>query len=179
MNMRRTLRPVAALATVALIGAGCSSAPSGNGTTDTGSSGSTENAALDKAVKFARCMRDNGVEEFPDPDGSEGLTIDGVVNGSSLDPSAPAWKQAIGACKDLQPPGFTGRKRSAGEQEHALRFAECIRDHGVKDFPDPAKGEPLVNTNLIPSSSTPGGMDILNAAMRACRALGPETAAGR
>ena len=62
-------------------------------------------------MKFAECMRDNGVREFPDPDASGELTIDGVVNGSSLDPSSAAWKQAIGACKDLQPPGFTGHKR--------------------------------------------------------------------
>ena len=63
-------------------------------------------------MKFAECMRDNGVSEFPDPDASGELTIDGVVNGSSLDPSGAAWKQAIAACKDLQPPGFTGGKRS-------------------------------------------------------------------
>ena len=62
-------------------------------------------------MKFAECMRDNGVSEFPDPDASGELTIDGVANGSSLDPSAAALKQAIGACKDLQPPGFTGDKR--------------------------------------------------------------------
>jgi hypothetical protein len=50
-------------------------------------------------------MRDNGVSEFPDSDASGRMTIDGVVNGSSLEPSAPAWEEAIGVCKDLQPPG--------------------------------------------------------------------------
>ena len=59
-------------------------------------------------MKFAECMRENGISEFPDPDASGELTIDGVVNGSSLDPSGPAWKGAIAACEDLQPPGFTG-----------------------------------------------------------------------
>ena len=107
---RADVRPLAALAMVALIGAGCSNAPAETGT---GSSGSKNATDRDKAVKFAECMRENGVREFPDPDASGELTIDGVVNGSSLDPSSPAWKQAIGACKDLQPPGFTGRKRSA------------------------------------------------------------------
>ena len=52
-------------------------------------------------MKFTECMRDNGVSAFPDPDASGALTIDGVINGSSLDPSTAAWKQAIGACKDL------------------------------------------------------------------------------
>jgi hypothetical protein len=162
--MSRKLGPLAALAIVALIGAGCSNAAS-----ETDSSGGNKNATnRDKAMKFAECMRENGVREFPDPPASGGLTIDGVVNGSSLDPSAPAWKAAIGACKDLQPPGFTGPKASAQEQEVRLRFAQCIRDNGVKDFPDPAPGEPLVDTNRIPSAARPGGMSILNGAMQKC-----------
>jgi hypothetical protein len=162
-NMSRKLGPLAALAMVALIGAGCSDEPAENG------SAGNSNAGQEQAVKFAKCMRDNGVSEFPDPDASGGLTIDGVLNGSSLDPSAPAWKEAIGACKDLQPPGFTGDEEVTDEEQEArLEFAQCIRDNGVKDFPDPAKGEPLVNTNLIPSSAEPGGMTILNAAMQKC-----------
>jgi hypothetical protein len=50
-------------------------------------------------MKFAECMRDNGVSEFPDPDASGALTIDGIIDGSSLDPSTAAWKKAIGACR--------------------------------------------------------------------------------
>ena len=119
-------------------------------------------------MRFAECMRENGVREFPDPDASGELTIDGVVNGSSLDTSTAAWKGAIGACKDLEPSGFTGHKRSSEQQSAALEFAQCIRENGVTDFPDPTAGAPLVDTNRIPSSSRPGGMDILNAAMRTC-----------
>jgi hypothetical protein len=108
------------------------------------------------------------------------LTIDGVLNGSSLDPSTAAWKQAIAACKDLQPAGFTGGgKRNAREQDAAREFAQCIRDNGVKDFPDPINGEPLVDTNRIPSAATNGGMTILNAAMQTCRRLGAKAMAGR
>jgi hypothetical protein len=169
-NLSRKLWPLAALALIALIGAGCSNGSAENGSTGSGSSGGSKNATnRDKAVKFAECMRDNGVSDFPDPDASGRLTIDGVVNGSSLEPSTPAWKEAIGACEDLEPPGFTGHKRSAEEQEHALEFAQCIRDNGVEDFPDPDPNAPLVDTNRIPSSATPGGMTILNAAMRKCR----------
>jgi hypothetical protein len=168
----RKLWPLAALALVALIGAGCSNASS---ETATDSSGGNKNAT--KGVKFSECMRDNGVTEFPDPDASGGLTIDGVLNGSSLDPNSPAWKEAIGACRDLQPAGFTGDGEvSAEEQERRLEFAQCIRDNGVEDFPDPAKGEPLVDTNRIPSAAENGGMSILNAAMQTCRDLGPEAA---
>jgi hypothetical protein len=160
---RGKLRPLAALAVVALIGVGCSNAPDENG-----SSGET-NTRQELAVKFAECMRDNGVSEFPDPDASGGLTIDGVLNGSSLDPSTPAWKEASGACKDLEPPGFTGDHQvSAKEQDARLEFAQCIRDNGVEDFPDPARDAPLVDTRRIPSAATDGGMTILNAAMQKC-----------
>jgi hypothetical protein len=123
-------------------------------------------------VKFAECMRANGVSAFPDTDASGALTIDGVLNGSSLDPSSAAWKRAIGACKDLEPPGFTGGKVTPQLRTARLEFAQCIRDNGVKDFPDPADGEPLVDTNRIPSAATPGGMSILNAAMQKCRDFG-------
>jgi hypothetical protein len=170
--------PRAALAVVAIVGliaSGCGTG--GRDATDAstapaagGSSGGTRTATTPhgKAVKFAECMRDNGVSAFPDPDASGKLTIDGVVNGSSIDPDGAAWKQAIRACKHLQPAGFSGRKATTGQMRARLEFARCVRDHGVKDFPDPTRDGPLVDTNRIPSSGTPGGMSILNAAMRKC-----------
>jgi hypothetical protein len=161
---------VAGLGILALLSAGCGSNPA----SETGTAGATATAkqttARDKAVRFSECMRDNGVSEFPDPKGSGGLTLDGVVNGSSLDTESAAWKGAIAACKRLQPPGFTGGgKRSPKQQSASLAFAQCIRDNGVTDFPDPVDGEPLVDTRRIPSTDTEGGMTILNAAMRKCR----------
>jgi hypothetical protein len=145
--MSRKLRRLAALAMVALIGAGCSNEPAENG------SAANTNAGQEQAVKFAECMRDNGVSEFPDPNASGGLTIDGVVNGSSLDPSSAAWENAIAACQDLQPPGFTGDEEvTAEEQETRLEFAQCMRDNGVMDFPDPAPDAPLIDTSRIPSA---------------------------
>jgi hypothetical protein len=144
------------VAMVAVISAGCSSAPAG-----TGSSNSTA-ATHEKAVKFAECMRDSAVSEFPDPHAS-GTFAYGIKKGSSLDPSTAAWKKAIGACKDLEPPGFIGHKRSAEEQENALKFAQCIRDNGVKDFPDPTEDGPLIDVEG--ARSKPG----LEAAMQKCR----------
>jgi hypothetical protein len=168
-TMSRTLRlpaVLAAVAVVAVISSGC-------GGTGTAGSGGTDTASPHaKAVKFAECMRANGVSAFPDPDATGALTIDAVANGSSLDTSSAAFERALSACQDLEPPGFTGHERSAQEQEGALRFAQCIRDHGVHDFPDPGADEPLVDTNRIPSAATTGGMSILNAAMRACRGYG-------
>jgi hypothetical protein len=161
--MTRTLRSLAALAVICLISAGCSNAATNNG------SGNNTAANREQAMKFAQCMRDKGVSQFPDPDASGALTIDGVVNGSSVDPNSATFQQAVTACRDLEPAGFMGQKRSAQQQEAALKFAQCIRDNGVKDFPDPTPDGPLIDTNRIPSASTPGGMSNLHAAMQKCR----------
>jgi hypothetical protein len=152
---------------VALIGAGCSSSPAEK--SDTGSGAAKSSSHRDKAVRFSECMRDHGVKAFPDPNAEGELTIDAIANGTSLDTDSAAFKQALSACRHLEPPGFTGYKRTTRQQEKALRFAQCIRDNGVADFPDPTPGEPLIDTRRIPSTSRPGGMAVLNAAMQKCR----------
>jgi hypothetical protein len=145
---------------VAVIGAGCG----GTGS----NAGNSTDTTREKAVRYAECMRTNGVSAFPDLDATGELTIDAVASSSSLDTSSAAFERALSACKDLEPPGFTGDKRSPEQQAAALEFAQCIRENGVKDFPDPAPDAPLVDTNRIPSSATSGGMAILNAAMQKC-----------
>lgn len=158
--MSRTFRPLAALAMLAVIVAGC-----GNGSAGTGTS---TGAALKKGVKFAECMRANGVSAFPDPGASGSFTIDGVVNGSSLQPNSAAFERAISACKNLEPPGFTGAKVTPQQTAARLKFAQCMRDNGVPDFPDPTPNGPLIDTNRIPSTATAAGMSILNATAQKC-----------
>jgi hypothetical protein len=174
------LRPSVALAlagVIGLIGAGCgSNASSESGTstaTATPSSGADKKlTARDKAVKFAECIRAHGVSDFPDPNEHNqfeyGVSVTGAV-----------WKQATTACKDLQPPGTLSGKRTPQQQSASIRFAQCIREHGVKDFPDPVNGEPLVDTYKIPSSNTAKGMAILNAAMHKCGSVLKEAAGGQ
>jgi hypothetical protein len=168
---RRTRRLPAALAMVALIVAGCgSSAPSDTGTAaSTSAADSTGTAtknvsAQDKAVKFSECIRAHGVPHFPDPD-AKGEYVFGI------DVSPAVWDRAVAACKALEPPGALSGKRSPKQQSEALRFAECVRENGVKDFPDPANGDPLIDTTKIPSSNRPGGRTILNAATKKCRGI--------
>lgn len=167
---RRGPAALAVIGTVVVLSACGSSAPA-----QTGSSGGSDNTAANsqKAVKFAQCMRSNGVSKFPDPGPSGRFTIDAVANGSSLDPSAPAFKQAISACKDLEPAGFTGSKRSTRQQEAAIKFAQCIRANGVPDFPDPTANGPLIDTNRIPSAAGKGARSIpgLQAAAHKCGAI--------
>jgi hypothetical protein len=191
--MSRKLWSLAALAAVALIGAGCSNGSAENGNTGTGtasSSGTTSSTrsasstgttssgankkltARDKAVKFAECIRAHGVSDFPDPNEKNQFEY-----GVSVTPAV--WERATTACKDLQPPGTLSAKRTPKQQSASLRFAQCIRDNGVKDFPDPVNGEPLVNTYKIPSSNTPNGMAILDAAMHKCGYVLKEAAGGQ
>src|SRR4051794_904427 len=176
--MSTRLRPLAALAVVALIsltGAGCgSNAPSetGTGNSSSSSGADTKLTARDKAVKFAECIRAHGVSDFPDPDAKNDLQY-----GVSVTPAV--WKQATTACKDLQPPGTLSSKRTPKQQSAGLRFAQCVREHGVKDFPDPVNGEPLIDTYKIPSSNKPGGMTVLNAATQKCAGVLGRAAGGQ
>src|SRR4051794_13389971 len=181
--MRRKLRPWVALALAGLAGAGCGSHASSEtgsarstGTVTPASSTSTGTdktlSAHDKAVRFAECMRANGVPHFPDPD----------PNGDSnfgVDVTREVFLKAVDACKALKPPGALSSKRTPKQQAASLRFAQCVRDHGVKDFPDPVNGEPLIDTYKIPSSNRPGGMTILNAATHKCGSILKLSAGGQ
>jgi hypothetical protein len=155
VHLRRRLSPLA----LALVVASC-----GSSTTSPSRTATTTPAGQAKAVKFAECVRSHGVPHFPDPD-AKGEFIFGV------DVSPAVWNRAVDACKTLEPPGALSGKRSPKQQSDALRFAECVREHGVKDFPDPANGQPLIDTTKIPSSNAPGGMTILNAATHKCRGI--------
>lgn len=68
---------------------------------------------------------------------------------------------------------------STDQREQGVRFAECVREHGVPEFPDPVNGEPLIDTTKIPSASQPGGKTILNAAIEKCRTLLADAAGSR
>ena len=117
-------------------------------------------------------MRANGVPHFPDAN-AKGEFIFGI------DVSPAVWARAVNACKALQPPGTLSAQRTPEQQTASLRFAQCMRESGVKDFPDPANGQPLIDTNRIPSSNTAGGMTILNAATQKCHSVLAEAAAGQ
>jgi hypothetical protein len=173
----KNLRSMAALAMVALmslISAGCgSNAPSETGTASSAGTGGNKRVTdQGKAVKFAECIRDNGVGDFPDPDAKGEFQY-----GVSVSPAV--WQKAVDACKDLQPPGSLSARRSPKQQTASLKFAQCIRKNGVKDFPDPANGEPVIDTTHIPSSNRPGGMTILNAAIQTCRSVMGEAVSGQ
>ena len=161
--MTHLMRRLGPLAIVAVIAAGCGSDGPAR-TSATATAGPKTASAREKAVRFAECIRAHGVADFPDPNAKNEFEY-----GVSVTPAV--WKRATTACKDLQPPGTLSGKRTPKEQSGALKFAQCMRDNGVKDFPDPANGEPLVDTTKIPSlgDRSPRTDPVFAPAMDKCR----------
>ncbi len=50
------------------------------------------------ALKYATCMRSNGVPDFPDPNGQGLIQVNAT---GTLEPSSPAFHKAEAACKSL------------------------------------------------------------------------------
>jgi hypothetical protein len=130
----RTRLSITALA-LALPLAACGS--SGSGDKQAASiAGSTGYA---KMLKFSSCMRAHGVSGFPDPTSTGGLLLK-AGPGSGIDPRSPAFQSAQQACKKLLPNGGHPGPVSASQRAAALRFSQCMRAHGVPNFPDPSFG---------------------------------------
>jgi hypothetical protein len=92
-------------------------------------------AQVGGAVAFSGCMRSHGVPAFPDP-GSGGLLPKKTPQ--QLGVSLATFQAAQRACIHLVPNG--GRPTSAQvEQQRSvmLRYARCMRTHGVSNMPDP------------------------------------------
>jgi hypothetical protein len=110
----------------------------------TGSEGSSTEASTDPeqaALDFAECMRENGVPEFEDPvvnaDGT--LSFQGGAFGSV---DREVLQQTMEECRPiLEAAGFEAGGQQAGQdpelQDTLLEFAQCMRENGVPDFPDP------------------------------------------
>lgn len=87
-------------------------------------------------ARFAACMRKHGVPGLPDPN-SQGL----IQFGSSIDPRSPAFRTAQHSCQALLPAGFgqpPTQEQLAQVQQELLQFSQCMRGHGINNFPDPS-----------------------------------------
>ena len=106
-------------------------------------SGSTAPTGGSGPLAFARCMRANGVSNFPDPKPGGGFAA------GAIEPASPAFRAAQSKCQKLMGgpvggpliPGGTTHP-SAQTLEKLVRIAECMRRHGIADFPDPRTSVP-------------------------------------
>ncbi|MFI0448907.1 hypothetical protein [Actinomadura sp. 6N118] len=118
---------------------GGSGAASGSGSGVAAGSGAT-GKGNDQYLKFAQCMRQNGVPEWPDPiDGTKFRLPRGSDGRPVINPKSPQFKAAAQKCESLRPPGWTSQKNPAA-QAQALKYAQCMRKNGVPQFPDPQGG---------------------------------------
>jgi hypothetical protein len=201
----------AALTTVALLVAGCGgghspgvanvanshTTTSGSSTTSGGSalggsappassggrgSGPQTGIAIDggsraNALKLSECVRANGIPNFPDPNG------DGVIQGTGFNPDSPAFRAAMDKCKKYEPNGghASTPQQTAQLEAEALRFSECMRSHGVTNFPDPnfgPGGTVRIRMGAHNGTSLDPNSHIFQAAMKACRSNLPNKGKG-
>jgi hypothetical protein len=175
------------LVAVGLLAAACGggskdpAAASGSGTTTTvapggktaapGSSGSSTTQT--QLVQLAQCMRSHGVSNFPDPTAQEG-TFGAMVSSAGIDLSSPTVQAALTACKQYVPTQNVTPAQSAAQNAQALQFSQCMRSHGVPNYPDPSSatgtGGGAVHMNLNGT-----GIDLnsptVQAAIKACGGL--------
>jgi hypothetical protein len=165
---RRGLPAVAVVATAVLALAACSSGGSPSSTGGSPQAGAATN--FPSAVAYSACMRSNGVPNFPDPD-SKG-------NPPQADPqhlgvSSSALQAAEQACQHLLPTSGSLQQQTQqcllfGACPPTLlqqlltverSYAQCIRSHGLPNWPDPtvgAKGRPvfdLSSAGIAPQST--------------------------
>ncbi|WP_063780606.1 hypothetical protein [Nonomuraea sp. SBT364] len=101
-----------------------------------GQSASSAQPSLDpqaQGVKWAQCMRENGVDiEDPKPGQGVKMTM-GPGNKDAMD-------KAQKACDALRPKGGMGGPGNPQNGEKLRKLAQCMRENGVEQFPDPDGG---------------------------------------
>jgi hypothetical protein len=150
---------LAALLTVVVAGCDLGGSPS-EAADPSASASANRQEALAIGQEWVQCLRDNGLTRMPDAD----LSPEGYLNFSSQ--NGYEWKRdlanrqdIIEACKSIQDrfPASAQRPReeySAEDLRKLNEFAECVRENGVQEFPDPTddgqfdfRGTPLENEN--------------------------------
>jgi hypothetical protein len=118
----------------ALLGAACSSSPSSTGPAGSPNAGGATSTAA-QAVAYAQCMRSHGVPEYPGPDSSGQLQK--IGSGQQVGVSDAQFSTASNACQSLWPYQALTPGQQQQELTDDLKFAQCMRSHGVPTLPDP------------------------------------------
>jgi hypothetical protein len=167
---------VIAVAGLALLASACGGS-SGSDVAQLGStaarsaSSSAPSAQQNDAVAFARCMRSEGVPNWPDPT-SAGAFDKSKITPRQLGVSTSQEQVAQSACRHLLPNGGSGPDLARVRQMRALglRYARCMRSHGVPNLPDPG------NDGRIPDPEVVGidqGSPKFETANQACATYRP------
>jgi hypothetical protein len=161
MVMKRTVA-IAAMLGIAVLAAGC------GGLNDSGSAGSGSTKA--QFLAYSRCMRSHGVSDFPDPTTPGGGGVAFSINGgpgSDLNPTNPTYKSANEACRPLLSVGVQAATPPRPKIAEEVRWARCMRSHGVPSFPDPN------NQGAFDSAKFNDATPAFHTASKACASLQP------
>lgn len=173
---------VVILAPIALLLAACSGGSSGASVARLSASATSASTALSApaasaggagALAFARCMRANGLPNWPDP------TSSGVFDKSKLQATgySVAHTRAIedGPCKNLLPTAAPGPSTSqtitTQQQQDYIDAVACMRSHGFSSFPDPTFSDGHVT--LIPPPGVDTNSTLFTNAQHICQQLIP------
>jgi hypothetical protein len=144
---RRALAILAA-AGLALLASACGGGSPSSKVAQVGTINSANPASsAGNAQAYSACMRSHGVGNFPDPDSNGKISVTGGSDKDQLpgvDTNSQQFRAAARACRKLQPDGRPTAQQQAKTQQAMLKFAECMRSHGVPKFPDPKPGGALV-----------------------------------
>jgi hypothetical protein len=109
----------------------------GGKATSTTSPGNSGKDFKQRALAYARCLRQHGID-MPDPKfdaaGRAAMQLPAGVG-----PDDPKFKAADQACKQYAPSGEPERVNPQLQQQ-MLAYARCMREHGI-NIPDPKPGE--------------------------------------
>lgn len=176
MSSMRTKNPImlAALAAAALALGAC-----GSGGKDHGSGGDREDQAFQGALKFAKCMRDEGID-MPDPQRQAGGGILQKMGGEGAPLNQAKVEAAQKKCEHFMDAGggsgdAPDPKEQAEERDRLLAFAKCMRSHGVP-MKDPKFSGNRVQMSIGGGPGDDGpridpGSATFKAAEKACRPL--------
>jgi hypothetical protein len=168
---------IAALAGLAVTAAACSSGSKSVGvasvSTSAPTSASSSGSPRASTLAYSRCMRAHGIKDFPDPNSQGNLTLD-AGPGSDLNPNSPRFKAADKACKSLLPPR---QAPPAGAKDANLKYARCMRAHGISDFPDP-QADGTLRIEAKPGTDLDPNNPQYKAAYEACKRYQPGGGAG-
>ena len=131
---RESARPPSAVIwPPALLAAACGSSPSSTGSGGSPNAGGS--ATSPSAVAWIQCVRSHGVPDFPGPDSSG--QIPKIASGQQVGVSDSQFNAAQTACQSLWPYQAPTQAQQQQQLADDLKFAQCMRSHGVPDFPDP------------------------------------------
>jgi len=165
--IKRRAAAIAVLLGLAVLAGGCGSngpgAPSESNT-------SSSNGTYAQALAYSRCMRGHGIHDFPDPTTSPGggwaiQTHRGP--GSDLDHNNPLYQTANRKCQALLPAGSQGPTLPANKLAAEVKWARCMRSHGLPSFPDPNPQGAFDRSKIDENSPA------FATANKACRSLNP------